>query len=91
MLAGYIAIWATEVNGDNPEAADSSDDNDTPDTADINDEPAPDNTPVTDEPNDDTSLVTCEPNCDTQPAKPAKLIGGTSNCVNVEATAVDVV
>ena len=98
MLAGYIAIWATEVNGDNPEAADSNDDNDTPDNA----EPAPDNTPVTDEPNDDITAVacdstddisatTCAPNCDIQLVNPAKLVGGVSNCVNVEATAVDVV
>ena len=79
MLAGYIAIWATDVNGCNVEAADDNDVNDTPDNAD-----------AIGAANDDTSVATCEPNCDNQPDNPAKLTGGTENCVNVEATAADV-
>ncbi len=77
MLAGYIAIWATDVNGCNPEAADSSVDNDTPDNADDNAGP-----------NDDTSVTTCAPSCDIQPDNPAKLTGGKLNCAIVEATDV---
>ncbi len=87
MLAGYIAICATDVNGDNPDAADSTDDKDTPDNAEVtsvpnavNDPPAPDTADVTDVSTDEN-----------QPARPAKLIVGTSNCANVDATAADVV
>jgi hypothetical protein len=84
MLAGYIAIWATDVNGDNPEAADSIVDNDTPDNADDNAGPAADNIDVTCEPNDAASV----PSCDTQPVNPVILIGGKLNCAIVEATDV---
>ena len=77
MLAGYIAIWATDVNGCNVEAADDNDANDTPDNAE-----------VTCAPTDDTSVATCAPSCDTQPDNPAKLTGGKLNCAIVEATDV---
>ena len=80
MLAGYIAICATDVNGDNPEATASTDDNDTPDNADITVAPKP----ATDDPTDD-------PTDDTHPVNPDKLNGGISNCAIVEATAADVV
>jgi hypothetical protein len=87
MLAGYIAICATDVNGESPDAALSNVDNDTPDNAEVT--PVPKD--ATDDPNDDSSAVTCDPNDDIQPVNPVKLTGGVSNCVNVEATAVDVV
>lgn len=88
MLAGYIAIWATDVNGCNPEAADSSVVNDTPDNADVNPDPADASPDVICVPNDDTSVATCAPSCDTQPDNPAKLTGGKLNCAIVEATDV---
>ena len=91
MLNGYIPIWATDVNGCNPEAADSTVDNETPDNADDNPAPADASVDVTCAPNDDTAAVACDSNDDTHPANPAKLNGGVLNCVNVAATDVDVV
>ena len=76
MLAGYIAICATDVNGDNPEATASTDDNDTPDNADVTSVPKP-------AANFSTDV--------THPVKPDKLNDGISNCAIVEATAADVV
>ncbi len=76
MLAGYIAICATDVNGDNPEATDSTDDNDTPDNIDVTSVPKP---------------ATDDPNVFTHPVNPDKLNVGVSNCPIVEATAADVV
>ena len=78
VFAGYIAICATDVNGDNPEATASTDDNDTPDNADIT------VCRATDDPTDDSTDVT-------HPVKPDKLNDGISNCAIVEATAADVV
>ena len=77
MLAGYIAICATDVNGDNPEATASTDDNDTPDNTDVTIVPKP----ATDDP---TRYFT-------HPVNPDKLNDGISNCAIVEATAADVV
>jgi hypothetical protein len=91
MLAGYIAICATDVNGDNPEAADSTSDNDNPDSAEVTPVNDPVNDEPNDEPNDDNAAVACDSTDDTHPVNPAKLNGGISNCDNVEATAVDVV
>jgi hypothetical protein len=94
MLAGYIPIWAIDVNGDNPEAADSTDDNtaagsDTADdTADINPAPADDSPDPTDDHTDDSVELTSEPSCDNEPVNPDKLNDGTLNCAIVEATDV---
>ncbi|BBZ40449.1 hypothetical protein MCNS_35120 [Mycobacterium conspicuum] len=96
ILAGYIAICATDVNGDNPDAADSTADNaaDGFDTAELTTEATFVNVEVTDEPtdepNDDNAAVACDSNDDTHPVNPAKLNGGTSNCANVDATDADV-
>ena len=103
MLAGYIAIWATDVNDDNGTADSAADALDnaaagsaiapaTAVPADVNAEvtPAPndDNPAVACVPNVEASATTCAPNCENQLPNPAKLIGGTLNCDNVEATDV---
>jgi hypothetical protein len=79
MLAGYIPIWATDVNGCNPEAADS-----TVDSADI----TPGAAAVTADSTGDSIVVACVPSCVTKPDNPAKLTGGKLNCAIVEATDV---
>jgi hypothetical protein len=88
MLAGYIPIWATDVNGCNPEAADS-----TVDSADIAAGAAAVTACTTGaravmifEPSWDNTVVA--PSCDTKPDNPVMLIGGKLNCAIVEATDV---
>ena len=90
MLAGYIPIWATDVNGCNPEAADSTVCNPdiTPGAAAVTACTTGDNAPMTCVPNCDNTAVACPPSCDAQPDNPAKLTGGKLNCAIVEATDV---
>jgi hypothetical protein len=86
MLAGYIPIWAIDVNGDNPEATCSTDDNAATGLVTADDNPA--TSPDIFDPTDDSAELTPEPSCDTEPVNPAKLTGGALNCAIVEATDV---
>jgi hypothetical protein len=79
MLAGYIPIWATDVNGCNPEAADS-----TVDSADITAGAAAVAACTTGA----RAAVACAPSCVSKPDNPAILSGGKLNCAIVEATDV---
>jgi len=90
MLAGYIPIWATDVNGCNPEAADSTVDSAdiTPGAAAVTADSTGDSIAVACVPSCVTSAITCGASCDTQPTNPAILIGGKLNCAIVEATDV---
>ncbi len=93
MLAGYIPIWATDVNDCNGTADCNADSAaaglaTTAATSVINAGPTDDNVLVASAPSEDASATTFAPTCDTQPVNPAKLSGGTLNGVNVAATDV---